>query len=151
MLIWKFICTPMFTAGSCLFTIDKIQKQLNHSLTDERIKKMWYISYWSSSALTYIQWNVIAVVQASGHVWTPCDSMDCSTPGLPLPEFAQVHVHYSGDAVQPSFPLTPSSPSALNLPQHQGLFQWIICSHQMIKILELQHQSFQWIFKADLP
>ena len=80
---------------------------------------------------------------------TLCNPMNCSTPGLPLPEFAQVHVHYSSDAVQPSFPLTPSSPSALNLPQHQGLFQWIICSHQMIKILELQHQSFQWIFKAD--
>jgi len=52
--------------------------------------------------------------------------VDCSTPGLPvphqLPEFAQVHVHCVGDAVQPSHPLTPSSPSAFKLPQHQGLF-----------------------------
>ena len=81
--------------------------------------------------------------------------MDCSTPSLPvphhLPEFAQVHVHCIGGAIQPSHPLTPSSPSALNLSQHQGLFQWINGLHQMTKILELQHQSFQWIFRVDLP
>ena len=58
---------------------------------------------------------------------TLCDPIDCSTPGLPvprcLPVFAQVHVHCIGDAVQPSYPLMPSPPSALNLSQHQGLFQ----------------------------
>ena len=56
-----------------------------------------------------------------------CDPTDCSTPGLPvphhLPEFAEVHAHCISDAVQPSHPLTPSTPSALNLSQHQGLFQ----------------------------
>ena len=64
--------------------------------------------------------------------------------------FAQVHVHCIG--IQPSHPLTPSSSSALNLSQHQGLFQWLSCSHQMTKILELQlqHESFQWIFRVDL-
>ena len=49
-----------------------------------------------------------------------CDPMDCSTPGLPVPhhllEFAQHHVHCIGDAVQPSHPLTPSSPSAIIFP-----------------------------------
>ena len=45
-----------------------------------------------------------------------------------LPKFAQVHVHCIGDAIQPSHPLTPSSP-ALNLSQHQGLFQWVSCLH----------------------
>ena len=58
---------------------------------------------------------------------TLCDPMDCSTPGLPVPhrllEFSQVHVHCIGDAVQPSHPVTPSSPSALHLSQHQELFQ----------------------------
>ena len=53
--------------------------------------------------------------------------MDCSIPGLPVPhhllKFAQVHVHYIGDAIQPSHPLMPSFPLALNLSQHQGLFQ----------------------------
>ena len=88
---------------------------------------------------------------------TLCDPMDCSTPGLPVPyhllKFVQVHVHYIGDAIQPSHPLTPSSPSAFNLSQHQGLFQWVSCSHQMMKILELQvqHQSFQREFRIDFP
>ena len=57
---------------------------------------------------------------------TLCDPMDCSTPGFPvhhqLPEPAQTHVHRVGDAIQPSHPLTSPSP-ALNLSQHQGLFQ----------------------------
>ena len=55
--------------------------------------------------------------------------MDCSTPGFPvlycLPEFAQTHVHWVGDAMQPSHPLLPASPPALNLSQHQSLFQFI--------------------------
>ena len=70
--------------------------------------------------------------------------MDCSMPGLPvihhLPESAQVHVHYIGDAIQPSHPLMSSSPPALNLSQHDGIFKWVICFHQMTKILELQLQ-----------
>ena len=53
--------------------------------------------------------------------------MDCSTPGSPvhhqLPELAQTHVHRVGDAIQPSHPLSSPSPLALNLSQHQGLFQ----------------------------
>ena len=67
------------------------------------------------------------------------DLMDDSTPGLPhhLPKFAQAHVHCISDANQPSHPLTPSSPSALNLCKHQGLFQWVSYSNQVIKILEL--------------
>ena len=54
---------------------------------------------------------------------------DCSTPGLPvhhqLPEFTQTHVHWVGDAIQPSHPLSFPSPSAFNPSQHQGLFQWV--------------------------
>ena len=74
--------------------------------------------------------------------------MDCSTPGLPvhhqLLEFTQTHVHWVGDALQPSHPLSSPSPSALNLSQHQGLFKWVSSSHQVAKILQLQlqHQSF---------
>ena len=59
---------------------------------------------------------------------TLCDPMDCSTPGLPvlhhLLEPAQTHVHQVGDAIQPSHPLSSPSP-ALNLSQHQGLFQGV--------------------------
>ena len=81
--------------------------------------------------------------------------MDYSTPGLPilhhLPEFAQTHVHRVGDAIQPSHPLSSPSPPALNLSQHQDLFQWVNSSHQVSRVLEpwLQHQSFQWIFMVD--
>ena len=87
---------------------------------------------------------------------TLCNPMDYSTPGLPVPhhllKFAQVHVHCISDAIQPSHPLMSSSPSALNLSQQQELFQWVGCSHQVTKILELQlqHQSFQWVFRVDL-
>ena len=54
--------------------------------------------------------------------------MNYSTPGLPvhhqLPESTQTHVHWVGDAIQPSHPLSSLSPPALNLSQHQGLFKW---------------------------
>ena len=67
------------------------------------------------------------------HLWpTLCDPKGCSTPCLPVPhhvlKFANVHAHYISDAIQPSHPLMPSSPFALNLSQHQGLFQWVSCS-----------------------
>ena len=64
-----------------------------------------------------------------------------------LPEFTQTHVHLVGDAIQPSHPLLPPSPSAFYLSQNQGLSQWVDSSHQEAKLLELQHQSFQWIFR----
>ena len=61
-----------------------------------------------------------------------------------LPEFTQTHVHRVGDAIQPSHPLSSPSPPAVNLSQHQGLFQRVSSSHQVAKVLEfqLQHQSF---------
>ena len=70
------------------------------------------------------------------------DSMDCSTPGLPvhhqLPESTQTHVHWFGDAIKPSHSLSSPCPPDLNLSQHQGLFQWVSSSHQVAKVLELQ-------------
>ena len=80
---------------------------------------------------------------------TLCDPMDCSTPGLPvhhqLPEVTQSHVHRVSDTIQPSHPLSSPSPPALNLSQHQGLFQLVNSSHHVAKVLEfqLQHQSLQ--------
>ena len=68
---------------------------------------------------------------------TPCNLMDCSMPGFPglyhLLEFAQTHVHWVGDATEQSHPLSPPSPSVLNLSQHQSLFQWVGFLHQMAK------------------
>ena len=84
---------------------------------------------------------------------TLCDPVDCSMPGFPV-------LHFSCGVCSNSCPfhqwcyLTISSsvilsPPALNLSQHQGLFQWVGSSHQVTKVLELQfqHQSFQWIFR----
>ena len=74
-----------------------------------------------------------------------CNPVDCSTPGLSvphhLPEFAHVHVHSTGDVIQPSHPLLPSSPPALYLSQPQGLFQRVSSYHQVAEVLKLQ--SFQ--------
>ena len=87
---------------------------------------------------------------------TLCDPMNHSTPGLPahhqLPEFTQTHVHWVGDAIQPSHPLLSPSPPDLNFSHHQGLFQWVSSSHEVAKLLEfqLQHQSFQWTPRTDL-
>ena len=76
-----------------------------------------------------------------------------STPDFPvhhhLPELAQTHVHWVSDTIQPSHPLWSPS-SAFNPSQHRCLFQWVSSLHQVTKVLELQlqHQSFQWIFRT---
>ena len=94
-----------------------------------------------------------SVTQSCPTLWDP---MNRSMPGLPvhhqLPEYTQTHVHWVGDAIQPSHPLLSPSPPALNLSQHQGLFKWVSSSHQVAKVLEfqLQHQSFQWTPRTDL-
>ena len=103
---------------------------------------------WTSSSSPLLS----SVTQSCPTLWDP---MDCSTPGLPvhhqLREFTQTHVHWVGDAIQPSHPLLSPSPPTFNLFQHQGLFKWVRSSHQVTKVLEfqLQHQSFQWIFRTD--
>ena len=66
---------------------------------------------------------IIIVVQLLSHIWLFAKPWTMHTkPPVPhyLLEFAQVHVHWIGDVTQPSHPLSPSSPSALNLSQHQG-------------------------------
>ena len=86
---------------------------------------------------------------------TLCDPRDCSTPGFPvlhcLSELAQIHVHWVGDVIQPCHPLSSPFPG-FNLSQHQGLLKWVSSSHQVAEVLEfqLQHESFQWVFRTDL-
>ena len=83
--------------------------------------KSFYL-LWISLAKCSVQFSSVA--QSS---LTLCDPMNCSMPGLPvhhqLPESTQTHVHWVGDAIQPSHPLSSPSPPALNLSQHQGLFK----------------------------
>ena len=86
---------------------------------------------------------------------TLCNPIECSMLGFPvhhqLLELVQTHVLWVSDAIQPSHPLPSPSPPALNLSQHQGLFQWVSSlpsGGQSIGV-SVQHQSFQRIFRVD--
>ena len=84
----------------------------------------------------YVQFSSVAVMSDS------LRPTNHSTPGLPvyyqLLEFTQTHVRWVGDAIQPSHPLSSPSPPALNLSQHQSLFQWVSSLHEVAKVLEFQ-------------
>ena len=83
--------------------------------------------------------------------------MDCSTLGLSVPhhllQFAQVHVYWISDIIQPSHHVWPPPLAVLNICYHQDLCQWVSSSHQVAKVLEfqlqLQCQYFQWVFSVD--
>ena len=100
----------------------------------------------------FLLWYCCSVTQSCPAL---CNPMDCSMPGFPvlhyLPEFAKTHVHWVNNVIQPSHPLSLPSPLALSLSQNQGLFQWVSSPHQVATVLDLQlqHQSFQWIFRVD--
>ena len=149
-IIWKDTCTPKSTAA--LFTATKTWKKPKCPLTEEWIKKMWYNTHMYNTH-TYMNNGIVSSVTQSCP--TLCKPMDCSTPGFPvlyqLPELTQTHVHWVGDAIQPSHSLSSLSPPTLNLSQHLDLFQWVSSSHQVANVLELQlqHQFFQWIFRVD--
>ena len=132
-----FICFQEISLSRNLMSWDRYSHQY-------KTRVMFYYMFTS--------WSVFAVVvQLISHVQL-CKPMDCRTPGSSvlhyLLEFAQIHVHWICDAVLPSHPLRPPSPSAFSLPQHQGLLQWVGSLHQT-KVLELKHHSFQWIFRVD--
>ena len=86
------------------------------------------------SSVQLSRWVKSDSLQPQGlqHARPPCQS--------PTPEFTQTHVHWVGDAIQPSHPLSPPSPPTFNLSQHQGLFKWVSSSHQVAKALKFQLQ-----------
>ena len=108
-------------------------------------KSVWgnsYICHWGNQfteAILVFQFSSVAQSYL-----TVCEPRNHSTPGFPvhhqLPESIQTHVHWVGDAIQPSHPLSSPSPPALNLSQHQGLFKWVSSLHQVAKVLEFQFQ-----------
>ena len=98
---------------------------------------LWIVYVYKYVYAYMYQFSLVA--QSCPTLWDP---MNCSTPGFSdlhqVPELAQTHVHWVGDAIQPSHPLlSPSSPT-FNLSQHQGLFQWVSSLHQVAKVLELK-------------
>ena len=79
--------------------------------------------------------NVVCIhsqsVQLLSHAWlfaTPWTTAPQASLIAALLELAQIHVHWVGDAIQPSHPLLSPSPPAFNLSQHLGLFQWVSSS-----------------------
>ena len=119
------------------------------------ISYLWFIKIWFVDKPNKIVFGVIICCSVNRSCLTLCDPVDCSTPGFPvhhqLPEFTQTHAHWVGDAIQPSHPLLSPFPSAFNFSQRWGLFWWVNSLHQVAKVLELQlqHQSFQRIFRID--
>ena len=96
----------------------------------------------------YVPENSVSSVHLVSHVWlfaTPWTAGHQAslsiTNSWSSPKLKSI------ESVKPSSP----PPPALNLSQHQGLFKWVSCSHQVAKVLEfqLQHQSFQWTFRTD--
>ena len=138
----------MFTLAIC-FTTSNLSWFMD--LTFQIPLQYCYFTLLSSLDTSTVQFSSVTQLCP-----TPCEPMDCSTPGLPVhcqfPELTQIHVHWVGDDIQPSHPLwSPSSP-AFNLSKDQGVFKWVSSSHQVTKVLEfqLQHQSFQWTPRTDL-
>ena len=130
--------------------------------TQKMYERLLETNKWNTTGLTkiksyYFQYgSSVQFSSVTQSCLTLCDPMNCSTPGLPvhhqLLEFTQTHVYLVSDAIKLSHPLSSPSPPAPNPSQHQGLFQWVKSSHEVAKVLEfhLQHQSFQWIPRADL-
>ena len=120
--------------------------------------KSWWQKYQEVFIYLNSCWRQISCLGCCYSISQPCltlcDSIDWSTPGFPvlhqLSEFAQTHVHWVSDGIQPFQPLSSPSLPAFNLSQHQGFFQWVSSSHLIAKVLDsqLQHQSYQWIFRT---
>ena len=150
-------------------TMLKVAKivDINHS---HHTKKEWYlcdmmeglvntmvpvILHYISVSNQHIAHLHFSSVQSHSRVQL-CNPMNRSTPGLPVhhqfTEFTQTHVHQVSDAIQPSHPLSSTSPPVPNPSQHQGLFKWVSSSHWVAKVVEFQlhHQSFQWTPRTDL-
>ena len=166
--------------GQLMRRVDSLERTLMLGGIGGRRRRRRQRMRWLDGITRWTQWTWVWVNWHESE-WTPgvgdgqgglacCDSwdrkesdmteqlnwlMDCNPPGFlvhhQLPQSTQTHVYWVDDAIQPSCPLWSPSPPALNLSQHQRLFQWVRSLHQVAKLLEfqLQHQSFQWIFRID--
>ena len=110
--------------------------------------------FWVFFVLVFSRNSVyFSSVHSLSHAWlflTPWTAAHQAS--LSIPEFIQTHVCWVDDAIQPSHPLSSPSAPTFSLSQDQSLFKWVSSSHQVARVLEfqLQHQSFQWIFRTDL-
>ena len=104
--------------------------------TDQALGSAVFVYYLTGDSCSVLLFVVVIPLLSCVWLWDP---MDCGMLGFPvlhyLPEFVQTHVHWGGDAIQPSHPLPPPSPPAFNVSQHQGLFQRVGSLHQVAKVL----------------
>ena len=115
---------------------------------------------WLKKATMEIQPNLdikgcdfqISSVQSLSRIWifaTPCTAAYQAFLSITNSQNLLKFMSRVGDAIQPSHPLSSLFPPAFNLSQHQDLFQWDSSLHQVVQVLQHQHQSFQWIFRTD--
>ena len=135
------ICISLWTLLSCVAALEQ------HSSVIHFVWYWWAFLGWCFLGFSFLSF-CCSVTQLCS---TLCDAMDSSKPGSSVLSISWSLLKLmSIELVMPFNHLILSlpSPPALNLSQHQGLFQWIGSSHQVAKVLELQlqYQSFQWIF-----
>ena len=112
---------------------DGTQKHLHCTISQKSGSPLKQMRTKTRIKKTALSQRVGQSVQSLSH-----DPKDCSMPGLhvhhQLLELTQTHVRWVGDAIQSYRPLSSPSPT-FNLSQHQGLFQWVSCSHQVANSL----------------
>ena len=140
---WKEFLFYLVTFSKKVNLTKTISVQIKGSQLCPLALKFWWLRYVQFSRLV-----VSDSLQPHGlrHTKLPCPS---PTPGACSNSIE--FLHRVSVAIQPSHPLSSPSPPAFSLSQHQGLFQWVGSSHQVVRVLEfqLQHQSFHWIFRTD--
>ena len=111
------------------------------------LNSRWFLFFFLS-VMHSVQFSC-SVMSDSVTPWTAAHQASLSVTNSQ--SLLKLYVHQVGDAIQPAHPFSSPSSPAFNLSQHQGLFQWVSSSHQVAKVLEfqLQHQSFQWIFRTN--
>ena len=143
----SFILTTLHMSEYSNDEIDLSTLELpSHLLWCGAFRLKWTPYYLQSANILNYQSGSVQFSSVAQSCPTLCNPMNRSTPGLPvhhqLPESTQTHVHWVGDAIQPSHPLLSPSP-AFSLSQGYGFFQWVSSSYQVDKVLDLQHKSSQ--------
>ena len=117
---------------------ERVSKLNSVLLADSVLRKSTKVTSLTPTQSQQVQFSSVQLLSHVG-LWDP---MNRSMPGLlvhhRLLEFTQTHVHWVGDAIQPSHLLSSPSPPAPNPSQHQGLFQWVNSLHEVAKVLEFQ-------------
>ena len=123
-----FLLYPCFPL-KYLFLNSRVECSVNHPPSSALLTPSSYCCCFCSVAKSYL---IFATP------WTAARQAPLSL------EFAETHVHWVCDAIQPSHPLSSPSLPAFSISQHQGLFQWVCCLHQVAEVLELPMNSHSW-------